>query len=270
MKTIHGQSVGTTLPFAYGAEPMQARHPWPAQSVISAGGSARRGSYFLEVYPPGMDTLVRGDGHTREQAEDQAWSRYQDQLHCPKNPDGVHVWVAGQYRNGVGVCVCGSSRSKVFTAADLNQFCHTCGVGTLNPRDEAGVILCLEHAVPEWESEMKDYSMSQRVQALTRAWGRSEAMQKAIGEVTEDWSIHSDEPAAAPTLAAQQAHYQILVDYPELGRGNAVPVPRIGGGIRIIVGDGRRIDIEDDGQAVVLAYSPLHQSWIRRSLEEGL
>lgn len=267
MLDLYGRDIGTTLPFGHGSEPHPARHPWPEGTRVSAGGSARRGSYFLEVYPPGQDTLIRGDGGTPGQAEDAAWNRYRRHVHCPDTANGSHQWAPGRYRNGVGVCPCGARRSHVFTAEDLGQICHTCGVGTLDPRIESGVILCPEHSVPEWESELMVTAMAARVARTVRLGDEhSVAMVQAISEVEEGWSIVTDEPAPAPTFAAQSGHCDVLQTFPNLV-GPAVPVPRTNGGIRLILGDGRRIDIEPAGQASLLSYDLSEKAWTRVPLQ---
>lgn len=136
MKSLFGEDVGTRIDFRSDIGEVDARHPWPDDTVVSAGRGlviGRRGqpSYrtlFVEVYPPGA-AFIRGEGATPQECEDTAWGKYQLALHCTQ-PDG-HVWEARGYRNGAGFCAhCNTFASEVFTGEQLGQHCHVCGTGT--------------------------------------------------------------------------------------------------------------------------------------------
>lgn len=157
-----GRDICTTIDFR-GQGTYEARHPWPAETIVSAGGGVvfRRnakpgepGSYttlFMEVYPPGA-AFIRGEGEAPESCEEVAWTKYQVALHC-SDGSGAHDWEARSYRNGAGFCSrCNTFGSQVFTGEQLGQLCKICGAGTTYHwhKDEATgaeVFLCEEHYV---------------------------------------------------------------------------------------------------------------------------
>lgn len=157
---ITGRDIGTTINFRTQGE-YRARHPWPAETVVSAGSglvfvrNPREGeptSYrtlFMEVYPPGA-SFIRGEGDSPESCEDAAWAKYQLARQC-SDGSGIHAWEARGYRNGAGFCTrCNTFASKAFTGEQLGQLCKTCGTGTTyswhkNEDTGAEEFLCEEH-----------------------------------------------------------------------------------------------------------------------------
>lgn len=138
------KDIGTTIDFRAGfGEPRthEARHPWPAETVVSAGSgivfrrNAKEGeprSYstlFMEVYPPGA-CFIRGEGESTEACEEAAWAKYQLALNC-SDGSGTHDWEPRGYHNGAGFCSrCSTFGSEVFTAEQLGQHCRICGTAT--------------------------------------------------------------------------------------------------------------------------------------------
>jgi hypothetical protein len=158
---ITGDDVGTTIDFRT-IGPYEAKHPWPSETVVSAGNGivfirnvkpGERTSYtslFMEVYPPNAG-FIRGEGKTAEECENAAWAKYQLALNC-SDPSGTHRWESRGYKNGAGFCAhCSTFSTEVFSGDDLNQHCDVCGVGTTYHWDdnEAGVtvFLCEKHYV---------------------------------------------------------------------------------------------------------------------------
>lgn len=155
--------IGNTIDFRTRGS-YEARHPWPAETIVSAGGgivfvrNAPEGeprSYstlFMEVYPPGA-AFIRGEGKDEAACEDAAWAKYQLALNC-SDGSGSHDWEPRKYRNGAGFCSrCSTFGSKVFTGEQLGQLCRDCGAGTTWHMEKDGeevVWLCKEHA-PEPE-----------------------------------------------------------------------------------------------------------------------
>lgn len=96
--------------------------PWPAGTqvqagrdglVIVAGTGAHRGSYrtaYFEAFPTEPATFIRGEGATTEDAEADAWAKWQTIAACPG-----HEFERRGLRNGAGYCRhCTMFASRVF------------------------------------------------------------------------------------------------------------------------------------------------------------
>lgn len=183
---ISGRDVGNTVDFRNcpdGQRSYGAKHPWPADTTVSAGKGLvlRRNpkdgepsSYttlFMEVYPPGA-AFIRGEGDSPEACENAAWAKYQLALNCADG-GAAHDWESRGYRNGAGFCSrCDTFGSKVFTGEQLGQHCKTCGVGTTYHwhKNEAGTeeFLCEDHYEtdrPEWWTPSRQ-SFSELLESL--------------------------------------------------------------------------------------------------------
>lgn len=158
------KDIGTTIEFRAGfgeQHTHEAKHPWPAETVVSAGtgvvfrrkpkeGEDRSyNTLFMEVYPPGA-AFIRGEGDSPEACEDAAWAKYQVALNC-SDGSGSHDWEPRDYHNGAGFCSrCNTFGSEVFTAEQLGQHCKICGIGTTfdwhkNADTGSTEFLCEEH-----------------------------------------------------------------------------------------------------------------------------
>lgn len=88
------------------------RHPWPENCTVQWGHGIAPATPFFEAFIPG--TMLRGEGATIADAEDQAFQRLQTELACD------HQWgrqrPGGQlYTNGGGWCRrCRAFRSAMF------------------------------------------------------------------------------------------------------------------------------------------------------------
>lgn len=155
MKNLYGEDIGITITFRkFGSHTVdvvhEARHPWPAETTVSAGNGVvmRRGkpgytTLFMEVYPPGA-SFIRGEGKTPAECEDACWVKYQAALNCP-NGTGHH-WEPRHYTNGAALCRhCNTFKPDVFTGEQLGQFCRACGIGTRYHRDPDGSWTCRDH-----------------------------------------------------------------------------------------------------------------------------
>lgn len=184
-----GQDIGTTIDFTAGfGEPHshESRHPWPAETVVSAGSGVvfRRNakedeprSYrtlFMEVYPPGA-AFIRGEGESPAACEDMAWNKYQLALNCSDGSES-HDWETRSYRNGAGFCSrCNTFGSQVFTGEQLGQLCAICGAGTTyhwhkDQNTGSEEFLCEEHY--EHKSEKRtpsDHPLAQLLDGLLDA-----------------------------------------------------------------------------------------------------
>ncbi|XKH58432.1 hypothetical protein LG293_17580 (plasmid) [Citricoccus nitrophenolicus] len=296
MKDLHGHDIGTTLPFGFGYEPFAAQHPWPEDTLVSAGGSAHRGSYFLEAYPP-AGGFLRGDGATPAEAEDRCWTNYQKLLVCPTGMG--HLWRPDGYRNGVGVCTgCGSRETGIFTPEDLGQFCHTCGVAEFNTEiytvtaadgTVTEVQLCHEHQLQERGTERVLSTQRIDLAEVKRASGgvdqpRAVALTFLMRRVQDDWDwltddMHEDDEESlgasiSPTETAQAALVQVLVMLDPAGEqttieGTLRAGPLRDGGIRVLdTATGRRVDIDADGTVHDLSYDTGARTWTRTPIVE--
>jgi hypothetical protein len=181
------QDIGTTIEFRAGfgeQHSHEARHPWPTETVVSAGTgvvfrrSAKEGeprSYktlFMEVYPPGA-AFIRGEGESPEACEDAAWAQYQRALNC-SDGSGTHDWEPRDYHNGAGFCSrCNTFGSAVFTGEQLGQFCKICGTGTThhwhkNESNGSQEFLCEEHYAEHKPAERvpSDHPLAQLLDGL--------------------------------------------------------------------------------------------------------
>ena len=105
MQDLFGDDIGTTIDFrsqgSYGA-----RHPWPEETAVSAGGGVvlsdepgkSYSTLFMEVCPPEA-SFIRGEGATPAECEDAAWTKYQRALHCIE-PHTAHEFEPRNYKNG--------------------------------------------------------------------------------------------------------------------------------------------------------------------------
>lgn len=162
MQDLYGQDIGNTIDFRT-AGSFDAQHPWPSETITSAGHGVvfkrnpkegEPGSYqtlFLEVYPPGA-AFIRGEGETPEDCENAAWAKYELALHCVDHSD-AHDWQPRGYQNGAGFCSrCNTFGSQVFTGEQLGQFCKVCQEPTTYHwgKDPSGnpEFLCEKHTPP--------------------------------------------------------------------------------------------------------------------------
>lgn len=134
-----------------------SKMPWPTETAVSAGngvvfcsdGSTYE-TLFMEVYPPGA-SFIRGEGATPQECEDSCWAQYLRSLRCPSG--GEHEYEARGYRNGGGFCKhCNTFKSEAFTAEELGQYCHVCGVATKwhwDVQDDDTVLFSCEKHVPD-------------------------------------------------------------------------------------------------------------------------
>lgn len=113
------------------SEPWTSPHDYPpgyiqggrTGIVFSAKGNYR--TAFIEFFPA-EDSMLRGEGKTIEEADEDLWAKLAKQNACPG-----HEYEPRNYQNGAGFCKhCNKFKSKCFTAEDLGQFCRECGVPT--------------------------------------------------------------------------------------------------------------------------------------------
>jgi len=84
---------------------------------------------FFEAFPKEpLDTFIRGEGESLDEAEQKCWEEYEKQLNCPN-----HEYERGKYRGGHGKCKhCDHFKSDVFESLD---HCRICGAGTRHEQD---------------------------------------------------------------------------------------------------------------------------------------
>lgn len=108
--------------------PYKCLQPWPEGSSAQCGGCGISqqdqrtlfSSYFLVYLHDPMDTFIRTDAGTIEEAESRAFQQYQRSLDCKG-----HEYIHGPYTDGSGVCKhCGLYQSDVLEPLTT---CDTCG-----------------------------------------------------------------------------------------------------------------------------------------------
>lgn len=106
---------------------------WPEDCYVQCGGSgivfksnSDAGSYltaFFEAFPKNPKTFIRGEGANIEEAEANAWDKFQRILACDKHEYKRH----GEEH---GICVkCGLFTSEVFSP---NEDCSVCNKSEVN------------------------------------------------------------------------------------------------------------------------------------------
>lgn len=87
--------------------------PWPDDCTVQWGNGIIPANPFFEAFPAG--TFIRGDGETIEDAEREAFAKYELQIGCD------HLWgrhhpTRGTYTNGLGCCRrCGRTEGTMFS-----------------------------------------------------------------------------------------------------------------------------------------------------------
>lgn len=133
MRDLRGNDIGQAVDFRDQGPAHQAAHPWPAETIVSAGKGVvfvtnpKEGqektymTLFMEVYPPDV-SFIRGQGVSFQECEDAAWDKYQLALKC-LDGSGIHDWQPRKHRNGAGFCSrCNTFKSGVFTPEEVAAF----------------------------------------------------------------------------------------------------------------------------------------------------
>lgn len=140
-----------------------AQHPWTEKAYLQGGRKGlvvARGSNesyitaFVEAFiddgDVDSDGFYRGEGSTVEEAETNAWQKYQAAIECAKTG---HDYEPRGYRNGCGICKkCQKFSSKIFTGEQLGQYCEVvrdCNKGSLGDTTVIGherLLACDDHA----------------------------------------------------------------------------------------------------------------------------
>jgi hypothetical protein len=98
----------------------KTRYHWPKDSDLGYGVTPYKSGdrAFFEGVPKELDTLVRGEGQSVEEAEERAWAQYLKYLVCQRSVRG-HKFECKDYTNGGGVCsYCGMFKMLVFEPQD--------------------------------------------------------------------------------------------------------------------------------------------------------
>lgn len=132
---------------------------WPESAYLQCGdkgiviseGTAYTTAFF-EAFPKDPDTFIRGEGITLEEAELNAYNKYQKILACPKH----------EYKqkkdSEYGVCIhCNLSTSNIFPPT---HNCAVCGKEHINYWNIKNEMLCQLHFMEQHEALMKDYDIS--------------------------------------------------------------------------------------------------------------
>lgn len=115
---------------------VESKYDWVGAELLQGGtkglvlsSKCNYNTAFVEAFIAG--SFIRGEGETLEAAETDCWNKYQKVAACVN-----HEYEPRGYHNGGGICKnCGKFASKVFTGAQLGQFCVVCGEGTLYKHD---------------------------------------------------------------------------------------------------------------------------------------
>lgn len=108
------------------------------ENALEINGATSRRTAFFEAFPRVLDTFIRGEGETLEDAEEQAWISYSLIKACPK-----HEMVRGPYTNGAGYCIhCKMFQSSAFVPLTV---CCICGTPTNHSMDIDRGFYCILH-----------------------------------------------------------------------------------------------------------------------------
>jgi hypothetical protein len=128
------------------------KYEWP-DCYLQGGNKgivlSKNGTYqtaFFEAFPKEPKTFIRGEGKTIEEAEKDAWEKYQKIINCTN-----HEFERRGYTNGVGFCkYCDLQKSDAF---EPEQYCEICGTPTNWAVSKANKWYCQEHQdqIPEEE-----------------------------------------------------------------------------------------------------------------------
>ena len=139
--------------------------PWWKETFCQCGESGvvlgRPGTTaFFEAFPKNIDTFIRGEGTTLEEAEEKAWQQFVKIYHCPG-----HEFEARGYRNGCGICKhCGMLGSDVLPLTEKCQNCGKLSYWSLDKHDQVWCEDC-EHLCPE-EDLSESQIMSREIEGM--------------------------------------------------------------------------------------------------------
>ena len=127
------------------------QYEWANDCSLQCGGRgvvfSNQGNYrtaFFEAFPKKPDSFIRGEGKTIEEAENNAWEKYQKIMNCK-----IHEYERRGYTNGVGFCKhCNLQDSKAF---EPEQYCKVCSQPTNWANSKKGEWFCELHVnkIPE-------------------------------------------------------------------------------------------------------------------------
>jgi len=172
-------------------KPYDCKKDWPENCFVQCGGDglvlrsgsmeevleseglsetienlAKNTSYttaFFEAFPRNPDTFIRGEGTTIEEAEDNAFSKFEKYSACD-HPE----FEKRDYKNGYGFCVkCGMGSSGAF---EPEYKCRICGQPTYYTFDKHDQPYCEDHA-----SEIAWEDLPKSIQALRKYQKRKDS-----------------------------------------------------------------------------------------------
>lgn len=125
----------------------KCKYPWPADSYLQSceaeegnfpNGTAYMDDAYIEVFLTSPETYIRTDANTIEEAEKEAWEKYQKILSCKG-----HEYESRGFVNGAGFCKhCGLFSENVLEPITT---CSVCGKPTAHTVDIKGVVYCEDH-----------------------------------------------------------------------------------------------------------------------------
>ncbi len=109
-------------------ETYECQYDWPVDCFAQYGDRGivftKKGSYrtaCVEAFPTNPKTFIRGEGATVQEAETNAWNKFEEQRDCPS-----HEFERGKYRNGAGICKhCKLFASDIFEPTTKCIVCNT-------------------------------------------------------------------------------------------------------------------------------------------------
>lgn len=133
----------------------ECQKPWPESCFVQSGGymasektdpDKNYRTAFVEAYPndENVDTFIRANAETIEEAEEKAWELYQKYSSCEKDHTDPESFERRDYKNGSGFCkTCGQFKGSVF---EPTSKCIKCGEPTYHTCDKNGDWWCELHS----------------------------------------------------------------------------------------------------------------------------
>lgn len=171
----------------------ECQKPWPESCFVQSGGYMasekddkekhrvdRKFPSFVEAFPKdeNVNTFIRANAETIEEAEEKAWKLYQKYSECEQDHADPENFERRDYKNGGGFCkTCGQFKGSIF---EPTTKCIKCGEPTYYTCDINGDWWCELHEKAMPEELMHDYKKAMRAALEEEVEVTQEALEKVM------------------------------------------------------------------------------------------